>query len=153
MRGFLAPEDIREFTLADGLRGSEGVKRQRSVVSDRLGRIWFSLNRGISVVDPARFNRSEIPVITQIQSVFADNTPISLGSSLQIPAGRQRLTFDFAGLNLSVPERVRYRFKLDGFDRGWNGPVESREAIYTNLSPGPYRFHVMASNLAAFMER
>lgn len=122
MRGFLAPEDIREFTLADGLRGSEGVKRERSVVSDRLGRIWFSLNRGISVVDPARFNRSEIPVITQIQSVFADNTPISLGPSLQIPAGRQRLTFDFAGLNLSIPERVRYRFKLDGFDRGWNGP-------------------------------
>ena len=148
MHGFLAPEDIREFTLADGLRGNQGVKRERSVVSDRLGRIWFSLNRGISVVDPARLNRSRTPVITQIQSVSADNTPIALGPSLKIPPGRQRVTFNFAGLNLSIPERVRYRFKLDGFDRGWNGPLDRREAIYTNLSPGRYRFHVMATDLA-----
>ena len=148
MRGFLAEGDIREFTQADGLRGVEGVKRQASVIADRLGRIWFSLNRGISVVDPARLNRSEVPVIAHVQSVSADNVPMAMGSSIHIPAGRQRVILDFAGLNLGDPERVRFRFKLDGFDRGWNGPVERREAIYTNLSPGPYRFHVMASNIA-----
>ncbi len=147
MHGFLKEGDIREFTVADGLRGVEGVKRQRSVVADRLGRIWFSLNRGISVADPARFNRSNIPVITQIQSVSADDVPIVMGSSVRIPAGRQRVMLDFVGLNLSIPERVRYRFRLDGFDRGWNGPVDRREAIYTNLSPGRYQFHVMASDI------
>jgi signal transduction histidine kinase/ligand-binding sensor domain-containing protein len=146
MHGFLAQGDIRDFTVADGLRGAEGVKRQQSVITDSLGRIWLSLNRGISVVDPARLNRNDVPVIVHIQSVAADNIPIAMDSSVRIPSGRRRVTFDFVGLNLSVPDRVRYRFKLDAFDRNWNGPVERREAIYTNLDPGSYRFHVMASD-------
>ncbi len=62
MRGVLTEADIREFGIADGLRGVEGVKRHQSVVADPLGRIWFSMNRAISVVDPARLNRSEAPV-------------------------------------------------------------------------------------------
>lgn len=146
MRGLVAEGDTREFGIADGLRGVEGVKRHQSVVADTLGRIWFSMNRAISVVDPSRLNRSEVPVIVHIQSVAADDTRMALDSSIRIPSGHQRVSFDFAGLNLSVPESVRFRFKLDGYDRGWVGPLERREAVYTNLSPGPYRFHVMASN-------
>ena len=146
MRGVLTEGDTREFGIADGLRGVEGVKRNQSVVADPLGRIWFSMNRAISVVDPARLNRSEAPVIAHIQSVAVDNVPIVMGSSIRIPSGHQRISFDFAGLNLSVPDRVRFRFKLDGYDRSWVGPAQRREAIYTNLSPGPYRFHVTASN-------
>jgi signal transduction histidine kinase/ligand-binding sensor domain-containing protein len=146
MRGVLAEGDTREFGIADGLRGVEGVKRHQSVVIDPLGRIWFSMNRAISVVDPDRLNRSEAPVIAHIQSVTADNDPIPMGAGIRIPSGHQRVGFDFAGLNLSDPDRVRFRFKLDGYDRDWVGPVQRREAIYTNLSPGPYRFHVTASN-------
>jgi signal transduction histidine kinase len=52
----------------------------------------------------------------------------------------------YTGLSLSGPERVRFRYKLDGFDGGWSDPVASREAVYTNLGPGPYRFRVQASN-------
>jgi signal transduction histidine kinase len=148
MHGFLSAGDIREFTLADGLRGVEGVKRAQSVVADPLGRIWLSMNRAISVVDPARLDRSELPVITHIQAISADNVPLPMGSAIRIPPGRQRVTLDFIGLNLSVPDRVRFRFKMDGFDHDWNGPVERREAVYTNLSPGPYRFHVQASDTA-----
>ena len=146
VRGILGETDTREFGIADGLRGVEGVKRHQSVVADPLGRIWFSMNRGISVVDPARLNRSEVPVIAHVQSIVADNTAIAMGSSIRVPSGHQRIILDFAGLNLSIPERVRFRFKLDGYDRDWIGPVDRREAIYTNLSPGPYRFHVKASN-------
>lgn len=146
MHGALTEGDLREFTETDGLRGLEGVKRQSSVVADSLGRIWFSTNRGISMVDPARLNRGDVPVIVHIQSVTADNTPVAISSRTRIPAGRQRITLDFVGLDLSVPAGVRYQFKLDGFDRGWNGPVERREAIYTNLNPGSYQFHVTASS-------
>jgi signal transduction histidine kinase len=97
-------------------------------------------------VDPARLNRNEVPVIAHVQTIAADNVPIAMGSSIRIPPGPQRVTLNFIGMNLSVPDRVRYRFRLDGFDRGWNGPVERREAIYTNLNPGSYTFHVMASD-------
>jgi signal transduction histidine kinase len=71
---------------------------------------------------------------------------MDLRRSVKIPAGRQRITLGYAGLSLSVPERVRFRYSLDSFDRGWSEPTAAREAVYTNLGPGPYRFRVVASN-------
>jgi len=146
LRGSLAEGDLREYGLADGLRGLEGVKRHRSVVTDPLGRIWFSLNRGISVVDPARLTRNSAPAIAQVQAILADGSPIALRSPVHIPGGRRRITLAFAGLSLSIPERVRFRYLLEGFDHGFSEPVAAREAVYTNLSPGPYRFRIVASN-------
>jgi len=146
LRGELADGDVRAYGPADGLRGVEGVKRHRSVVTDPAGRIWFSLNKGISVVDPARLRSDSTRAIAQIQSILADGRPIGVRGAIQIPGGRQRITFDYAGLSLSVPERVRFRYRLEGFDREWSEPSAAREAVYTNLSPGPYRFRVMASN-------
>ena len=146
LRDTLAEGEVREYGLADGLRGSEGVKRHQSVVTDPEGRIWFSLNRGISVVDPARLTRNSAPAIAHVQAIFADGGPIGLGTPVHIPGGHRRITFGFAGLSLSVPDRVRFRYLLEGFDHGWSEPVATREAVYTNLGPGWYRFRVVASN-------
>jgi signal transduction histidine kinase len=87
-----------------------------------------------------------------VQAIAADGVPLSLSSpgsarsSVRIPSGRQRITISYIGLSFGVPERVRYRYKLEGFDRGWSDPVATREAVYTNLGPGSYRFRLMASN-------
>lgn len=145
-RGMLAEGDFREYGLADGLRGVEGVKRQRSVVKDTLGRIWFSLNLGISVVDPARLTYNAAPAMAHVETISADGKRIDLQSPVHIPGGRQRITFGFAGLSLSIPERVRFRYKLDRFDQVWSEPAATREADYTNVPPGWYRFRVVASN-------
>ena len=144
--GTLGDADIREYGLADGLRGAEGVKRHKSVIADSEGRIWFSLNRGISVVDPARLTKNSAPAIVHVQTITADSDPIRITNAVHIPGGHQRITFGYSGLSLSVPERVRYRYRLDGFDRTWSEPEASREAVYTNLPPGRYRFRVMATN-------
>ncbi len=144
--GAVADGDIREYGPADGLRGVEGVRRSSSVVQDRSGRIWFSLNKGISVVDPARLSSNATPAIAHIQAILADGRPIPLLGSIHIPGGRQRITFDFAGLSLSVPERVRLRYQLEGFDHGWSEPTATRQAVYTNLPPRSYRFRLIASN-------
>jgi len=146
LRDALSEGDVREYGLVDGLRGLEGVKRHHSVVTDPAGRIWFSLNRGISVVNPARLTRNSAPAIAHVQAILADGSPILLGVSVHIPGGHQRITFSFAGLSLSVPDRVRFRYFLEGFDHGWSEPVATREAVYTNLAPGSYRFRVVASN-------
>ncbi len=138
--------EVHEYGLADGLHGVEGVKRHRSVVTDALGRVWFSMNRGLSVVDPARLGNTAAPAIVHIQTISADGQPVERQSPLVIPAGRQRVMFRFTGLSLSVPGRVRFRYKLDGFDRDWSAPSATREAVYTNLGVGPYRFRVIASN-------
>jgi signal transduction histidine kinase len=144
--GTLSEGDLREFGLADGLRGVEGVRRHRSVISDPLGRIWFSLNRGISVVDPARLTRNAAPTIVHVQTISADSSTVRLQGPVHIPGGRQRITFGYTGLNLSIPERVRFRYWLDGFDSAWSETSATREAVYTNLAPGPYRFRVVANN-------
>jgi signal transduction histidine kinase/ligand-binding sensor domain-containing protein len=145
-QGTLSDGDLREYKLADGLRGQEGVKRHRSVVADSAGRIWFSLNRGISVVDPARLTRNSAPVIVHIQTLSADGDPIRVRSAVHIPGRHRRITFGYSGLSLAIPDRVRYRYRLEGFDRAWSEPAASREAVYTNLPPGGYRFEVMATN-------
>jgi signal transduction histidine kinase len=146
LNGTLAESDLREFGLTDGLNGVEGVKRQQSVVADSAGRIWFSMNRGLSAVDPARLTSTSAPTIVKIESLSADSAPVDLTSNIRIPSSRHRLVFNFSGLNLSVPEHVRYRYRLDGFDRSWSEPVAARDAVYTNLSPGSYQFQVVASN-------
>jgi signal transduction histidine kinase/ligand-binding sensor domain-containing protein len=143
--GALADSDVREFTSEDGLHGG-GVNRQRSVVRDPLGRIWFSLNNGISVVDPARVTRDSVPVPIHMQAVSVDGAMLDLEGPLRIPSARRRITFSYIGLSLSMPGRIRYRYMLEGFDHGWSEPVAAREAVYTNLSPGFYHFHVMARN-------
>ena len=145
MRGAIAEADLREFGQADGLHGVEGVKRDRSVVADSRGRIWFSMNRGLSVVDPERLGVS-FPTIAHVQTVSVDGAEFELKNYFRIPPHPQRIAFHYAGLGLSTPERVRFRYMLEGFDRGWTEPSLAREAVYTNLGPGPYRFRVIASN-------
>lgn len=145
IQGSLGEGDVLEYGLADGLRGLEGVKRHRSVVSDSHGRIWFSLNRGISMVDPDRLVSRSAPVLTRVETISTDGEPLSWSGSAVIPGGRRRITLRFTGLGLSAPERVRFRYMLERFDPGWSQPSTAREAIYTNLGPGTYTFRVVAS--------
>jgi ligand-binding sensor domain-containing protein/signal transduction histidine kinase len=144
--GALRSAEICEYGSADGLPNTMGVKRSRSVVADGEGRIWFSLTRGLSVVDPSHITDTSAPALPHVEAIMADNDPITVGELVRIPSSRKRITFVYSGLSLAVPERVRFRYSLDGFDRGWSEPTAAREAVYTNLSPGSYRFRVIASN-------
>jgi ligand-binding sensor domain-containing protein/signal transduction histidine kinase len=138
--------DFREYGLGDGLRGTEGVKRYQSVVADSHGHVWFSTNRGLSVVDPARATANPAPALVHIEAVLADGSPFDLRSPIRVSPGKQRTTFRFVGLSLTNPEHVRYRHRLNGIDQGWSEPVTNREATYANLAVGSYRFRVMACN-------
>ncbi len=142
----LTDADIREYGLEDGLHGIEGVKRHQSVFADPLGKIWLSMNRGLSVVDPARVIASSAPAIVHVEGISADGNPLGLQAPIRLPGVRRRITFNYAGLSLSVPERVRFKYKLEGLDEGWSNPVTARDVTYNNLGSGTYRFRVVASN-------
>ena len=144
--GALDASDVREFGLADGLRSAEGVKRYKSVAADTLGRVWFYTSRGLSVVAPARVANDSPPAIAHVEAITADGNDVDVRGTVRVPGSTRRIMFSFVGLSLNVPGRVRYRYRLDGFDQDWSGPVAAREAVYTNLEPGSYRFRVMASN-------
>lgn len=146
LRGVLGDGGVREYGVADGLLGLESAKRHRTVVADSRGRIWFALTRGLSMADPGRADKRALPALTHVEEISADGAQFDLRGPLELPSGRRRIAIGYAGLSLSVPERVMYRYRLDGFDLDWSAPVADRQAVYTNLGPGAYRFRVRASN-------
>ena len=146
VQGHLHDTNIRTYGFVDGLRGTEGVKRDRSVAKGPDGDIWFSLNLGLSVVRPSRANRELPPAAARIENVLVDGNPIALQGTVRIPSTQRRLVIDYSALCLVGSDRLRFRYRLDGFDHAWSEPVVSRQAIYTNLGPGSYQFRVAASN-------
>lgn len=137
--------EIRQFDVTDGLRNADGVKRDETVSVGAAGQIWLSLSRGLATANVNRLRIATPPTILHFENVSADGKPLALQHQLTA-SHPQKVTIDFAGLSLSVPDRVRFKYKLDGFDHDWNGPVSSHQAIYTNLNPGSYLFRVSASN-------
>ena len=137
---------VREPGVADGLLAVEGVKRQQSVMADARGRMWFATSRGLSMTDPQRSDAQSVPALTHVEEVASDGTPIDVVQGLRIPPRSRRISFTYAGLSLSLPERVTFRYRLDGFDTDWSAPVTARQVAFTNLTPGPYVFRVEASN-------
>jgi PAS domain S-box-containing protein len=146
LNGSVEAVDVREYDQIDGLDSTEGVKRSRSVVSDSGGRIWFSLSNGLSVVNPFQSNNNSVPALPHIEAIAFDNGAANLASVVQIPPSPRRITIEYTGLSLVAPGRIRFRYFLEGFDNGWSQPVATREAVYTNLEPGSYRFRLVASN-------
>jgi ligand-binding sensor domain-containing protein/signal transduction histidine kinase len=139
-------ETVREYEILDGLKSVEGVKRNQSVIADATGRVWFSLNRGISMVDTNRLSTDSVPALVQIETISVDGKTVEVNENLHLSSTLQRLTVNYAGLSLAIPERVKFRYLLEGFDKDWSEPTPAREAVYTNLSPGIYNFRVIASN-------
>lgn len=138
--------DYREFGVADGLTSSQGVKRSRSVVRDEHGRIWFSLNQGISVLQPTAFAIPAFPVTIRLDEMLVDGRPLEARGPVRVPPGRHRLTLRYAGVCVSDPGGLRFRYRLEGVDSAWSEPTSSREIDYTNITPGRLKFHVIARN-------
>jgi signal transduction histidine kinase len=146
LAGSLSDSDVQNYGNEDGLPGVEGVRRDRSVVADSSGRVWISLARGLAMADPAKTARAAVPVKVRIESIFAGGGPVALTNSQKLVAGTHSVTFKYADTNLSVPQRIRFRYKLDGTDQDWSDEVALRQVVFTNLGPSPYRFRIVASN-------
>jgi signal transduction histidine kinase/ligand-binding sensor domain-containing protein len=139
------PAAVRQFGMSDGLPSTRGIRRDHSVAKDSSGRIWFSLQGGLCVVNPSDPS-AVAPALVMVESVAVDGRPLATGPVARYPSSGRRVVFNFVGVSLTVPGRVRYRYLLDGYDTDWSQPTESREAAYTNLAPARYTFRVMASN-------
>ena len=134
----------REFSVADGLPSTRGIRRDHSVVNDPSGRIWLSLQGGLCVVNPSR-PAVLAPALVHVESIAVDGRLLGTGPA-RYPSSRRRVVFNLVGMSLAVPGRVRYRYWLEGYDHDWSQPTGSREAAYTNLPPARYTFRVMASD-------
>jgi signal transduction histidine kinase/ligand-binding sensor domain-containing protein len=137
------------FDALDGLPGLAGERYpEPSLVRSPEGRLWFSTTKEVAWIDPIEFGRrrNRIPPSIAIDAVIADGRNYMGQSPVQFPAYTENLQFDYTALSLSIPERVRFRYMLDGIDKDWQSASTRRQAFYTNLSPGGYRFRVTACN-------
>ncbi len=146
LAGALDKSSIQSYGIKDGLQGVEGVRRERSVVTDPLGRVWISLNRGLAVADAELILRDSAPVAVRIESISTGGTQVALKDQMKFAPGRHNINLNYASTSLSMPELVKFRYKLDGYDRGWSDIVASRQVTYNNLGPGTYRFRIVASS-------
>lgn len=117
------------------------------VARSQDGRLWFAIGSGgLEVLDPERLKDNAVPPPVRILRVAANRKVYEPDLRLRLPALTRALEIDYTALSLAVPEKVRFRYRLDGADGGWQDAGARREAIYTNLGPGKYRFHVIACN-------
>ena len=139
-----------EFGAADGLHSRETATNSHpSAWRSRDGQLWFATPRGLVEVDPAHFPVNTIPPPVVLERLEVDDVPQPLhgaGSWLKVSAGRVHFEFDYAGLSFVAPQKVRYRYMLEGFDHAWTDAGTRRAAYYTNIPPGKYTFRVQAAN-------
>ena len=135
----------RAFDTEDGMPNRECDFGQGSLKA-RDGRLWFATVGGAVAIDPARLGVNTVPPRVHIEEVSVDGAALEGGAKRVIVSGNHRLEFRFVGLSPSAPGRVRYRYRLEGFDARWIDAREGRSAHYTNVPPGAYRFRVTAAN-------
>jgi signal transduction histidine kinase/ligand-binding sensor domain-containing protein len=110
------------------------------------GRIWLSTDAGAVWFDPARIHRNALPPPVVVTGLRADGVLHRDPKTLSLRERTANIQIDYTALSLMIPERVRFRYRLEGFDKGWVDPGGRRQAFYTNLPPGRYRFRVIAAN-------
>ncbi|MGA2649654.1 MAG: two-component regulator propeller domain-containing protein [Terracidiphilus sp.] len=139
-----------DFGAGDGLRSRETATNSHpSAWRSQDGHLWFATPKGLVEVDPAHFPINGVPPPVSLERVAVDDIPQTLrgaATSVRIPAGHVHFEFDYAGLSFVAPQKIRYRYKLEGFDHNWTDAGSRRTAYYTNIPPGHYTFRVQAAN-------
>ncbi len=147
-----SPLAVAAYGTADGMRIAEcssGGHPAAWKLAD--GTMWFATLKGVAAVDPEHLTRNAVPPPVAIEEVLVDDQPADFqtadaGAALSLAPGTRRFEFRYAGLSFIAPQKVRFRYRLDGFDHDWIDAGTRRAAYYTNLPPGTYRFRVLACN-------
>ncbi len=137
------------FDYRDGVAGVAGEPGQpvwqQTAVVGRDGSLWFVTSQGLVTTNPTHFTLNMRPPPVSILSITADGQTQRADHQI-LPPGVKDLRIDYTALSLSLPERVHFRYKLEGYSNRWTDPGRLRQAYFTNLPPGQYRFRVIASN-------
>ena len=135
----------------DGLEPpAQQIRPLPSATAGTDGRIWFASEGGIAWVDPRQVRRNPVPPPVHLRILTAGGRRYFLGESagdtVRLPPRMKALSVEYTAYSLAMPDRVRFKYRLEGLEDGWQDAGGRREAFFTNLPPGQYRFHVIASN-------
>ena len=108
------------------------------------GNLWFPTIRGIVAIDPSNLN--PLPPVVHIEQVLVGQNSVDVRLPIEVRPGQGDLEIHYTGLSFTAPQKVRFKYKLEGYDRDWVEARERRVAYYTQVAPGTYTFRVMAAN-------
>jgi ligand-binding sensor domain-containing protein len=135
------------FDAHDGLSGrARKLRPVPTAIQGTDGRLWFLTETGASWIDPTSIQRNTLPPPVQIRAVTTGGTRYNADSRVTLPARTSQFQIAYTALSLSTPDRVRFRYRLAGAESTWVDAGTNREASYSNLEPGAYRFQVIAAN-------
>ena len=130
---------------SDGFITGSGSFRGNLALSND-GRLWFISGSSVQMVDPNDKVLNALPPPVHVEQVIADDKTFPLAPRMVLKPLTRQIEIDYTALSLVAPQRVNFRYRLDGVDQQWHAAGTRRQAFYENLPPGNFRFHVIASN-------
>jgi signal transduction histidine kinase/ligand-binding sensor domain-containing protein len=137
---------VTTFGVLDGAGpGWNGDRIQPNAAMSPDGRLWF-IGTSLQMIDPGRSYKNPLPPPVHVEGLVADGKSYSPASPITLPPLTRDLQIDYTALSFVLPQRMGFRYMLEGRDRDWENPGLRRQAFYSDLRPGSYRFRVIASN-------
>jgi PAS domain S-box-containing protein len=141
------PDSIVQSSLFDTLDGAlPNVVPFNPAAKSPDGRLWFVNNVVLQMIDPSHLSGKGTVSPVYVETVVADRRQHKPEEGLQLPPLTRDLQIGYTSPSFLIPQKVKFRYRLDGYDRDWQDAGIRREAFYTDLSPGKYRFRVIACN-------
>jgi signal transduction histidine kinase/ligand-binding sensor domain-containing protein len=131
---------------SDGVRSVTALGGSPRLAKSPDGKLWLATNDGVTVVDPRKLHLNELPPPVRVERLVADRKAYDVDSDLHLPPLVRDLDIEYTALSFVAPERIRFRYKLEGRDPDWRDAGNRRMAVYSDLGPGNYRFRLIASN-------
>jgi signal transduction histidine kinase/ligand-binding sensor domain-containing protein len=130
----------------DGLKGNLDRGWQSPAVQAGNGKLWVRTSEGVAIIDPQDLSRNLVSPPVQVERILADGREVDGARQVRLQPLTRDIEFDYTALSLAEPRKVRFRYKLEGFDSDWQDVGTRRQAFYTNLRPRAYRFRILACN-------
>jgi len=141
------PKTVVQARVYDQLDGAQpNAPYFNSAAYSQDGRVWFANGTVVQMVDPSRLSQKALPAVTYIQSLVVDRKEFAATDNLKLPPHPRDLQIDYTSPTFVIPQRVKFRYRLEGYDRDWHDAGTRRQALYTDLPPGKYSFRVIACN-------
>ena len=145
------PNYLIQTEIFDSLDGVPGdpvqLRPTPTAMTTNDGHVWFAMTDGLAWIDGSGSARNELAPPITLWALYSEGQRYpNRGQALHLPVHTKNLQFEYSAGSLTVPEHVRFRYKLTGLDRDWSDVGGRREAYYTNLGPGTYTFQVIGSN-------
>jgi hypothetical protein len=130
--------------VSDGVQPWRGHFNASARTPD--GRLWFANGSVVQMVDPDHMAGNPVVPPVHVEAIVADRKSYSVQEGLRLPPLTRDAEIDHTALSFVVPQKVVFRYMLEGHDATWQEPGTRRQAFYNDLRPGHYRFRVIARN-------